>query len=41
MRSLSLNDDQLSGEAWSFEDVWLPFVLDIFNGECEGGAYTL
>jgi hypothetical protein len=38
MRGLSLSDDRLSGEAWSFEDVWLPFVLDVNTGECKGGA---
>jgi hypothetical protein len=41
MRDLSLHDDRLSGEAWGIEDVWLPFSLDIYNGECEGGAYAL
>jgi hypothetical protein len=41
MRALSLKTDHLSGEAWSIEDVWLPFVLDIYNGECDGGANGL
>jgi|SRR5436190_12223360 len=40
MRALSLNGDQLSGEAWGLADVWLPFVLDIHSGECDGGATT-
>lgn len=38
IRSLMLEDEQLSGEAWSFEDVWLPFSLNINTGEHKGGA---
>ena len=38
IRSLKLEGDTLTGEAWSFEDIWLPFSLDINTGEHKGGA---
>jgi hypothetical protein len=38
IRSLKLEGDTLTGEAWSFEDVWIPFSLDVNSGEHRGGA---
>ena len=37
IRSLKLESDTLTGEAWSL-DIWLPFSLDINSGEHKGGA---
>jgi hypothetical protein len=38
IRSLKLEGSTLKGEAWSYEDIWLPFALDVNSGECKGGA---
>ena len=38
IRSLKLESDTLTGEAWSFEDIWIPFSLDVNSGEHKGGA---
>jgi hypothetical protein len=38
VRLLKLEGDTLTGEAWSFEDVWIPFSLDVNSGEHKGGA---
>ena len=38
IRSLKLEGDTLTGEAWSFEDIWIPFSLDVNSGEHKGGA---
>ena len=36
--SLAVDGDQLVGEAWSYEDTWLPFSLDLRSGGHQGGA---
>ncbi len=38
IRSLKLEGDTLTGEAWSFEDIWIPFSLDVNSGKHKGGA---
>ena len=38
IHSLKLEGDTLTGEAWSFEDIWIPFSLDVNSGEHKGGA---
>lgn len=38
IRNLKFECDTLTGEAWSFEDIWIPFSLDINTGEHTGGA---
>lgn len=37
IRSLKLEGDTLTGEAWSLEN-WLPFSLDVNTGKHKGGA---
>jgi hypothetical protein len=37
IRSLKLNGETLTGEAWSLDDTWIPFSLDINSGNHEGG----
>lgn len=39
-RNISLNGMTLTGEAWGFEDIWIPFTLDITTGNHAGGADT-
>ncbi len=38
IRSVKLNGETLMGEAWSLDDVWLPFSLNVNTGEHKGGA---
>lgn len=38
IRDLKLKGDTLTGEAWSFEDIWIPFSLDVNSGKHIGGA---
>ncbi len=38
IRHLNLEDDTLMGEAWSFEDSWIPFSLDVNTGAYKGGT---
>ncbi len=38
IRNLKLVGDTLTGEAWSFEDIWIPFSLDVNTGKHKGGA---
>lgn len=38
IRSLKLEGDTLTGEAWGLGDSWLPFSLDVKSGEHKGGA---
>ncbi|MDH4322884.1 MAG: hypothetical protein OEW90_01955 [Betaproteobacteria bacterium] len=40
IRNLSVVDDAIIGEAWSIEDTWHPFKVDISSGRVEGGAYN-
>jgi hypothetical protein len=36
--SLAVDGDELVGEAWSYEDIWLPFRLNLRSGQHQGGA---
>lgn len=39
-RNLSMNGMTMAGEAWSFEDIWIGFTLDLATGKHTGGANT-
>ena len=39
-RNLRLSDETLQGEAWSFEDRWLPFRVNLADGVTVGGSYS-
>jgi hypothetical protein len=41
IRNLEIEGRFITGEAWSFEDVWIPFRLDAATGEHSGGASIL
>ena len=36
--ALAVDGNELVGEAWSYEGIWLPFRLDLRSGQHEGGA---
>lgn len=38
-RNLSLQGDELKGEAWMFDDTWHPFTVALATGVVEGGSY--
>jgi hypothetical protein len=38
MRNIAIKGDELVGEAWSYEDIWKPFRLNLDTGKHEGGA---
>jgi hypothetical protein len=41
IRDLEMEGRFITGKAWSFEDVWIPFRLDTATGEHSGGASIL
>ena len=38
LRNVVVQETELYGEAWSYEDIWIPFKLNLDTGEHEGGA---
>lgn len=41
MDNLKVNDLQVVGDAWSPDDRWYAFTLDLTDGSVEGGSYSL
>jgi hypothetical protein len=39
-RSLVVDSESLSGEAWCFDDSWHSFKLELASGSVSGGAYA-
>ena len=39
IRNVALQQNVLTGEAWSYEDIWIPFSLNLTTGKHEGGAF--
>ncbi|MDI1241523.1 MAG: hypothetical protein PSX80_06340 [bacterium] len=37
IKDIKLNAETLTGEEWSYEDIWIPFSLDINTGRHTGG----